>query len=126
MGTGWFGRVWPWAVKGLLTLGFLSAGLTKLLAAAGWIDRFAAWGYPAWFVTVIGLLETVGTIGIWIPRLVRPATGLLVILMLGASYTHVMYPPRLAVLRPAAFLLLLALVWVSSSRPPGPPSGRPG
>jgi putative oxidoreductase len=125
MRTGWFGRLWPWAVKGLLTLGFLSAGLTKLLQPAGWIERFAGWGYAAWFVTLIGVLETVGTVGLWVPRLARPATALLTILMLGAGYTHLAHPPHLAVLRPAAFLLLLALVWLSSARRPGAPSGEP-
>ena len=106
-----------WTLKVLLTLGFLMAGLTKFSSQSGWVERFASWGYAPWFVTVIGVLETLGVVGLWIPRLEHYAIGLLTLILLGAAYTNATHPPVAAVLRPLAFLLLLAaLVWL---RTPG-------
>ncbi len=106
-----------WMLKVLLTLGFLTAGLTKFSSQSGWVERFASWGYAPWFVTVIGVLETIGVVGRWIPRLEDYAIGLLTLILLGAAYTNATHPPVAAVLRPLVFLLLLAaLFWL---RTPG-------
>ena len=109
-------RAIPWLLRGLLTVGFLPAGLTKFLNQAGWVDRFATWGYGAWFVPVIGILELVGLAALWIPSLTRYGVALLTILMLGAAYTHLAHPPQEAVLRPALFLLALGLLYWSLRR----------
>jgi uncharacterized membrane protein YphA (DoxX/SURF4 family) len=106
----------PWLLRGLLTVGFLPAGLTKFLAQAGWVDRFAGWGYDAWFVPVVGVLELLGLAALWVPSLTRYAVALLSILMLGAAYTHLMHPPQVAVLRPVLFLVVLGLLYWSLRR----------
>jgi putative oxidoreductase len=118
-------RALPWVLRGLLTVGFLPAGLTKFLNQTGWVDRFATWGYGAWFVPVVGVLELVGLAALWIPPLTRYAVALLSILMLGAAYTHLTHPPQEAVLRPVLFLLVLGLLYWSLRRA-GTPSTAPG
>ena len=101
-----------WTLKVLLTAGFLVAGVTKFASQSGWVERFAGWGYAAWFVTVVGVLETLGAVALWIPQLDRYAVGLLTVILLGATYTNATHPPVVAVVRPLTFLLLLAaLAW---------------
>ena len=122
-------RTLAWMLKILLTLGFLMAGLTKFSSQSGWVERFVGWGYAPWFVPVIGVLETLGVVGLWIPRLERYAVGLLTLILLGAAYTNATHPPVGAVVRPLAFLLLLAaLVWLrnrgAAANQPARPGGR--
>ena len=95
----------------LLTIGFLAAGLTKFAPHSSWQARFAVWGYPAWFVLVIGALEVVGVLGLWVPRLSRYAVGLLAIILLGATYTNLTHPPIIQTIRPVVFLVLLAILF---------------
>jgi uncharacterized membrane protein YphA (DoxX/SURF4 family) len=110
-----FRRTLFWTLKVLLTFGFLTAGLSKFSPRSGWVERFAGWGYAPWFVTVIAVLEVLGVAGLWMPRLERYAIGLLALIMLGAVYTNATHPPVAALVRPLAFLFLLAgLVWLRS------------
>ena len=105
-------RALLWILRALLTIGFLVPGLTKLAPQSGWVERFASWGYGAWFVTVVGLLETLGAMGLWVPRLRQYAVALLAIIMFGAAYTNLTHPPITSALRPIVFLVLLAgLAW---------------
>lgn len=109
----------------LLSLAFLAAGLPKFLPQSGWRERFAGWGYPAWFVLVIGLLEVAGVIGLWVPRLSRAAMTLLIAIMIGAAYTNLTHPPIAQALRPVIFLLLVVLLRRLSGRSPGPARSEP-
>ena len=97
-------------LRALLTLGFLLPGVTKFLPQFGWVGRFAGWGYPAWFVTVIGSLEILGAAALWIPRVRQYAVALLGVIMLGALYTSATHPHMTDVLRPAIFLVLLGVL----------------
>lgn len=49
---------------------------------------FAHWAYPAWFATLIGVLELTGAVGLLIPRTTRYAVLGLTVIMSGAAYTH--------------------------------------
>jgi len=103
------GRIVSWVLVVLLALAYLASAAGKLTGAA--TDMFAHWGYPAWFATVIGILELTGAIGLLIPRTTRYAVLGLTLLMLGASYTHVSNHEGLQVLRPIIFIALLWTVW---------------
>jgi uncharacterized membrane protein YphA (DoxX/SURF4 family) len=66
-------------------------GAGKFIDPTKWIDKFAAWGMPAWFVPVSGALELAGAIGLLIPVL-RGLAGLgLALFMMGAVATHVVH-----------------------------------
>lgn len=121
-----FRRPLPVTLRLLLSLGFLAAALTKSVPHSGWPERFAAWGYPAWFVPVIGGLEVLGVFGLWVPRVSQQAMVLLAVVLLEASYANLSHPPILQVVRPAVFLALLTALFVTQRmvpRNPAPTSG---
>jgi len=49
---------------------------------------FAQWGYSDAFTIFIGIAETCGAVGLWIPKVARLAAVGLAIVMIGAAYTH--------------------------------------
>ena len=80
-------------------------------------EEFAAYGLPAWFAYVIGVLKVGSAIalivGIWIPVLVLPAAGLISVLMVGALSMHIKIQDPLKKSLPALGMLALCLgiVW---------------
>ncbi|MEP7273107.1 MAG: DoxX family protein [Acidobacteriota bacterium] len=98
-----------WILVVLLALGYLAAAAGKLAGAA--TETFANWGYPAWFATLIGVLELAGAIGLLIPKTMRYAVLGLTAVMIGAAYTHLANNEGLQVVRPAVFLALLWTAW---------------
>ena len=80
-------------------------------------EEFAAYGLPAWFAYVIGVLKVGAAIalivGIWIPALVLPAAALIGVLMLGALSMHIKIHDPLTKSLPALGMLALSLgiVW---------------
>lgn len=72
----------------LLTVVFFGAGLSKLIAAPKLAESFGGWGLPAWTMFVVGGLEVVGALGLWVPRVQGLAALGLVALMIGAIVTH--------------------------------------
>jgi len=81
---GWVG-LWVVTILETLTMGL--AGLSKFTPGNPWPEMFMAWGYPAWFATVIGALELAGAVGVLIPRIAHLAAAGLFIIMTGALYT---------------------------------------
>ena len=58
-------KIAMWVVSGLLTALFLFAGLPKLLTPAKMLSQ---WVYAPWFLTFVGVCETLGAIGLMIPH----------------------------------------------------------
>ena len=108
-----FRRPLPVTLRVLVSLGFLAAALTKFLPHSGWQARFAAWGYPAWFVPLVGGLEVLGVVGLWVPRVSRQAIVLLAFVLIEATYTNLSHPPTMQAIRPAAFLGLLTALFLT-------------
>lgn len=75
----------------MLAAVFLMFGAGKFIDPVKWIDKFAAWGLPEWFVTVSGALEIAGAVGLLIPVLRGPAGLGLAMFMVGAVGTHVVH-----------------------------------
>lgn len=98
-----------WILVVLLALAYGAAALGKLTGAA--TEMFAGWGYPAWFATLIGVLELAGALGLLIPKTTRWAILGLTVIMLGAAYTHLANGEGMQVLRPVIFLAVLWAVW---------------
>ena len=99
-----------WVVSGLLAALFLFAGGTKLLMPAQIKPMFVKYGYAAWFATFIGVCETLGGIGLLIPRLAALAAAGLSIIMVGAFYTLASHHEYNQVATPLVTLLLLIVV----------------
>jgi putative oxidoreductase len=100
-----------WIVSGLVAALFLFSGLTKLLAPGQAKAMFVQIGYAAWFATFIGVCETLGGIGLLVPRLAALAASGLSIIMVGAIYTVIakLHQPLQAIV-PLVTLMLLLVV----------------
>lgn len=98
-----------WMLAILLAFAYLAAAVGKLTGA--FTQAFVHWGYPAWFATLIGVLELAGAIGLLIPKTLHYAVLGLTVIMLGAVYTHLANHEGLQVLQPVIFLALLWVVW---------------
>ena len=77
-------KIVMWVITILLTALFLFAGLSKLLTPA---KMLAQWIYAPWFLTFIGICETLGAIGLLMRRLAALAAAGLSVIMVGAVYT---------------------------------------
>jgi putative oxidoreductase len=105
------------AATGLLTLGFLGAGGTKLSGAEDMVQNFAKYGLPIEFMYFIGACEVAGAIGLWLkmsiivpwPLRRLAATGLAII-MVGAITMHVLHDPIANGIPAAVFLALLVFL----------------
>ena len=103
-------QIGTWALTVALAGFFLLAGGVKLQGAPAQVDNFAHWGYPEWFLYVIGVVEVVGGIGLLAPRLAAYAALLLGGTMLGASLTHLVHNEMKAFPIPLVIVGLLAVV----------------
>ncbi len=103
-----------WALLALLAAAFTLSSLGKLTGAA--TQMFADWGYPAWFATLIGVLELAGGVGLLIPRTTRLAILVLTVVMFGAAYTHLASGEGIQVIRPFVFLAAMWGAWFLRGR----------
>jgi putative oxidoreductase len=88
-----------WVLQFLLAALFTIQGIVKLNASPAWIARFRGWGYPDHFYLVVGLAEL----------LAKFSALLLVVVMVGATATHVLHrEPQ--VITTLVLLALLAFV----------------
>lgn len=108
-------RIALYVVSGLLTALYLFASSGKLSGNPQAIEGFAKYGYSDGFRLFIGAAELSGAIGLWLPRLQFWAAAGLMIIMLGAVYTHVSHgeAPTGAVV---AFALLGFIAWAQRGR----------
>jgi uncharacterized membrane protein YphA (DoxX/SURF4 family) len=113
----------------LLGLFFIMAGGKKLLGQEAQIDSFFRWGYPLWFLYLIGAIELVGGICLLIPQVRFFAVLVLSATMVGAFMTHLRAGEMAAVPVPLVLLVLLLILAWTMRRPPGKTrsgTGSPG
>ena len=96
-----------WVITILLTCLFLFAGLTKLLMPDKMMSQ---WIYARWFLTFVGACETLGAIGLLIPRLAIVAAAGLCGIMIGAVYTVIHVHMLNQVATPIITFILLIVV----------------
>ena len=82
-----------WIVSGLLGVGFVLAGAAKFLQAEAAAESFRHFGLPTGLVPLIGICEIAGGIGVMVPRLAGFAALGLLLIMLGAVYSHLTHDP---------------------------------
>lgn len=100
----------------ILFIMFFGEGLTKLLGLSFQTSAFLAWGYPLWFMYVIGVLEILGAIGLLITPLRLYANIGLILIMMGAFYTHVSSGDPFLFMSAAVLASILLLVHLYSLR----------
>ena len=112
-----------WIISGLLALAFVASGAFKLLNLETARENFEAFGLPAGLALFIGLCEIGGGIGLLIRRLAGLAALGLVIIMVGAVYSHVTHTPVAEALPAVILGLLCGFVVYSRGLPFGSSSG---
>jgi putative oxidoreductase len=102
-----------WTITVLTGLLFALLGLTKMLGASGthWADRLANWGYPAGSRYVIGTVEIVSGVGLFVPKMRGAAAAALMVLMLGAFGTHLVHGEYPRLLPPLVLGVLLHQIY---------------
>ena len=106
-----------WAATLVVGLGIGLAGAAKF-ATRPWHPLFASWGYPPWVVTVVGALEIIGAICLFVPRLAFYAALALGVMMIGAFITLRMHPggPLGWGATPLFYMVVLAAIAAGRSR----------
>jgi|CXWL01.1.fsa_nt_gi hypothetical protein len=112
-----------WALAILPALLFLLGAYLKLTAHPMEVEGFAFFGYSLGFMYFIGACELLGALGLLFgqvidERLPRLAAVGLIIILLGALYTHATHPPLLAGI-PALVLLVLLGLFLKVSKDSG-------
>ncbi|UNX56247.1 DoxX family protein [Georgenia sp. TF02-10] len=108
-------RISLWIVRGLLALQFLVGGLTKLVGDPAMVTMFADMGAGQGLRLLVGACEVAGAIGLVIPPLYRLAACGLVLLMVGATATNVLFL-QISPVPPLLFGALAAVVAVVGLR----------
>lgn len=107
-----------WVVTGFCALAFAAAGAAKLAGQPMVHKSFADLGLPVWFGYFIGACEVAGAIGLLIGPLRNLAALGLAVILCGALYYHLTFPPLSAGLPALILLLLCAIILI-------PRGGRP-
>lgn len=66
---------------------YLRMGWGKFGGDTGWNAAFTAWGYPAWFRVVVGVIEVGAGVALLVPPLASYAALALAVVMMGAWST---------------------------------------
>lgn len=99
-----------WALTILLAFFFINAGFRKISGNPATIGHFTAWGYRAWIVYLIAAVEFLGVLLMIFPKTTTIGTSMLVILMIGATYTLISHHVwKVAIFTTLALFLLLLL-----------------
>ena len=80
-----------WLPAILLALIFVPQGWSKFNDASGWAVAFRHWGYPDWFRMMIGVIELSAVALLLLGRTAAFGAILIIIVMLGAMATHVIF-----------------------------------
>jgi putative oxidoreductase len=99
-----------WILTVLLAAVFAATGISKLIGVEPIALQAAAMrGFPGWIRHVVGVVELVGAIGLFIPAVAAVAAALLALLMLPAIITQ-WVSGQPGVLFPVVILVLLLIV----------------
>jgi len=89
---------------------FEAMGVPKLLGASMWTTLFERWGYPSALMYAVGVIETVGGLMLLFRRTSIIGAAALLVVMMGAAYTHTLNLESVDILKPV--LSALVLVWI--------------
>ncbi len=105
-----------WLITLFEAFGLGQAGLRKFTSTDVWWGLFENWGYPFWFLVVIGVLELGGAVLLLVPPLaVYAATGLIVV-MVGAVATELSNDKLFGPWFPLMHIVLLSIIAIARYR----------
>lgn len=97
-----------WIVAGVLALLFVTVGGAKFLGTMN--EQFVAWGYTADLAVMIGIAEILGAVGLLVKRTAGWAALGLMVIMLGAIWTHATHREYVAMITPIVVFVALGFV----------------
>ncbi len=107
-----------WVLQVLLGAFFIWSAVNKLfLMAEATQTVFETWGLTGWFAMLIGVLELVGGILLFVPKFCWQAAAGLGLIMVGAIFTDWAVNNFVHSLIPLAVMILLSIVYMFR-RPP--------
>jgi putative oxidoreductase len=106
-------KILMWVCIVLLALQFVAAAAGKLTGAAE--ENFIRWGYSGTFMYIIGALEIICAIGLFFPAFRKRAALGIIVIMLGAAYTHLTHDEGIRLIH-NAILVLMAVGVIALSK----------
>ena len=102
-----------WVLQILLAALFLMSSIPKLTSHPRAVEMFENYGYPDNFYLLVGAIELLGAFCLLIPKVAGYGASALMVIMIGASLTHLVNVEVPRVLLTGTLMILLALVgWV--------------
>lgn len=99
-----------WCVIIVMCFIFLFSGFFKLNGDPDTILAFQKYGFPYWFQVLIGAGELVGGLGLLFQKYFRFAAYSLAVIMIGATFTHLLHgETSIAAIPCVLFVTLLIL-----------------
>ncbi|AWN54112.1 DoxX family protein [Methylobacterium sp. 17Sr1-1] len=92
-------------LRGLLTAIFVTAAGMKFAAVPFEVAGFARFGYPLWFMYMVGAAQLLGAALLWCRGTVAYGALLLAAVMVGAAFSHLRAGDPVAMALPALVLL---------------------
>lgn len=102
-----------WIATGWLSLGMLSTGIVQIIQMDEEVQKMGTLGYPAHFLTLIGIWKILGVIAVLVPKfpLIKEwAYAGFFFLMTGAIFTHFAVGDEAVEYFGASLLLVLTIV----------------
>lgn len=102
-------KILYWTFTGIISLGFLFSSYMYLGKNPELMAGFVQLGYPAYFVTILGVAKLLGALAIvnpWFPKLKEWAYAGFTFNLIGATWTHM--ATQTPFVAPLFFLAILA------------------
>jgi uncharacterized membrane protein YphA (DoxX/SURF4 family) len=107
----------------ILAVEFAVGGVAKFVVPS-YDGRFVDWGYPGWFRFVVGAGEIAAAVLLVLPRRRFLGAALLVVVLTGATLTHILNQDPLTEGLSAPIHLVLVSIVAWATRPLPVPSAR--
>ena len=109
-----------WIVSVLLAALYFFVGGMKLAGGQALADQFVRYGYPGWFMYVVGAMEVTGAVLLLIPRAALYGAIVLSVVMIGAMGTHLTHQEAPNAIAPLVLFGLLVFVAATRRQTAGP------
>ncbi len=103
-----------WAAMGIISAVMVVGGIAHLTDAEMSHESFTRLGLPNWFGYFFGVCEVLGGIGLWIRQTSWISACGIAIIMVGALFYHVSFPPFWAGV-PAMIVMLCSIFIMTSN-----------
>lgn len=90
---------------------YVMAGGSKFVGMQPlWAQNFILWGYPAWFLYLVGAVELIGAVLLLVPSIAILGSVALATIMFGAFWTHVANGEYLGIIVTSMLFVLLVFL----------------